>query len=324
MIESGKNINGIKSVSSWFFSTLTHKPYTSGMPVSIGIELTNLCNLKCPECSSGSGIMKRERGFLKEELYEKIVSEAGRFFYNINLYFQGEPMMHPGFFKFVESSEKSKITVSTNGHFLSEDNCSRLVTSGISKLIVSLDSMDSETYSKYRVGGDFDKVIEGIRNVSGEILKTGSSMKLEIQFLVNRYNEFQIPDLKRFSTEVHSSLKLKSMQIINQEKTEDWMPVNEKFRRYSKNNEGEYIRKNSLRNSCFRLWMNPVITWDGKVLPCCFDKDADHIMGDLKESSLLEIWHGEKFKAFRNSVLKERRNIEICHNCTAGLRGVLC
>ena len=88
------------------------------------------------------------------------------------------------------------------------------------------------------------------------------------------------------------------------------------------NKDGIYALKNSFNNSCLRLWMNPVITWDGKVVPCCFDKDAEHIMGDLNEKSFREIWHGEKFKAFRSSVLKGRQKIEICRNCTSGIKGV--
>ena len=41
------------------------------------------------------------------------------------------------------------------------------------------------------------------------------------------------------------------------------------------------LYKNSLPDRCARLWFNPVITWDGKVIPCCFDKNAEYVMGDL-------------------------------------------
>jgi radical SAM protein with 4Fe4S-binding SPASM domain len=324
MFEKGKTINAIKNGASCLFSILINRPYIAGMPVSVGIELTNWCNLRCPECLSGSEMISRPRGFMEEELYKKIISEAGPYFYNINLYFQGEPMLHPQFFRLIENSGKTRITVSTNGHFLSEENSLKLVRSGISRLIVSLDGMDSETYSKYRVNGDLEKVLAGIRTVSAVLSKTRSSMKLEIQFLVNRYNESQINEAKKFAKEVNCSLRLKSMQVINPEKIEEWMPENEKYRRYSRNKNGEFTHKNLLKNSCFRLWMNPVVTWDGKVVPCCFDKDAYHIMGDLNETSFREIWYGEKFKAFRNTILQQRNSVEICRNCTEGLKGVSC
>jgi radical SAM protein with 4Fe4S-binding SPASM domain len=318
----GKHINGIKAGGAYISSRLVRKPYIAGMPVSAGIELTNYCNLKCPECSSGSERMTRARGFMDPELYKKFISESGPYLYNINLYFQGEPMLHPQFFEFATGSGKTKLTVSTNGHFLSEENCSRLAGSGIGKLIVSLDGMDNETYLKYRVGGDRGKVMAGIEHVSREIHRKKSKMKLEIQFLVNRYNESQIPQVKNFAARMNASLKLKSMQIIDQQNADQWMPGSDKFRRYRKEENGSFRLRNPLKNNCLRVWMNPVITWDGKIVPCCFDKDADHIMGDLNNMSFREIWHGQKFRKFRRSLLENRGKIEICRNCTSGLKGV--
>jgi radical SAM protein with 4Fe4S-binding SPASM domain len=182
--------------------------------------------------------------------------------------------------------------------------------------------MNQETYSKYREKGDLRKVIQGIKNVSEAKKNARSSLKLEIQFLVNRYNESQIPLVKQFAFETGARLHLKSMQIINNEHIEQWLPEDEKYRRYKKDN-GDYFIKSKLRNNCLKLWLNPVITWDGKVVPCCFDKDADHVMGDLNESTFREIWYGKEYKAFRESVLSERKKIEICKNCTSGLRGVV-
>jgi radical SAM protein with 4Fe4S-binding SPASM domain len=319
---TGKHINAFKAGVSYISSRLVRKPYIVGMPVSAGIELTNFCNLKCPECSSGSEKMTRTRGFMDPELYKKFISEAGPYLYNINLYFQGEPMLHPRFFAFTEKSGKIKLTVSTNGHFLSEENSLRLARSGISKLIVSLDGMDNETYSKYRAGGEWEKVTAGIEHVSREIQKEKSKMKLEIQFLVNRYNESQVNQVRKFAMRINASLKLKSMQIINQNNVDQWMPDSDKFRRYRIDENGSFRLKNPLKNNCLRLWMNPVITWDGKVVPCCFDKDADHIMGDLNNMSFREIWLGKKFREFRRSLLENRGKIEICRNCTSGLKGV--
>ena len=317
-----KHINALKSGASYISGRLVRKPCIAGMPVSAGVELTNYCNLKCPECSSGSDKMTRARGFMDPELYKQFISEAGPYLYNINLFFQGEPMLHPRFFEFTAKPGKTKLTVSTNGHFLSQENSLRLARSGVSKLIVSLDGMNNETYLRYRVGGSMEKVMAGIEHVSREMQKEKSTMKLEIQFLVNRYNESQIPQVKKFARAMNASLKLKSMQLLNQENAELWLPTSDRFRRYRKDKDGSFWLKNPLKNNCLRLWMNPVITWDGKVVPCCFDKDANHIMGDLSNMSFREIWHGEKFREFRRSVLENRGKIEICRNCTSGLKGV--
>ncbi len=230
-------------------------------------------------------------------------------------------MLHPLFTSFIESCKNTRSVISTNGHFLSEENCGKIANSGLSKLIVSLDGMDQDTYSAYRINGVSDIVIDGIRNVSAAKTRYRSSLKIEIQLLVNRLNENQIPQIKQFANSVKASLNLKSMQIINKEDIGAWLPVQKKFRRY-KMKDGEYILKNSLPNKCARLWLNPVITWDGKVVPCCFDKNAEYVMGDLNHDTFKEIWNGPKYRIFRKSILSGRNMIEICRNCTSGLKGV--
>jgi radical SAM protein with 4Fe4S-binding SPASM domain len=127
--------------------------------------------------------------------------------------------------------------------------------------------------------------------------------------------------IRSFAQEVKADLRLKSMQIINDGCFEEWLPINENFRRYEKKGN-DYRIKSQLMNRCLRLWTNPVITWDGKVVPCCFDKNSDHEMGDLTSSTLREIWEGKKYQRFRNDVLSGRKDIEICRNCTSGLKGV--
>ena len=149
--------------------------------------------------------------------------------------------------------------------------------------------------------GIFSKLVDGIKNVAGAIKKSGSSLRLEIQFLVNRQNESQIKEVKKFASEVNARLRLKSMQVLDQERAEEWLPEGENFSRYRKD-KSRFIIKGRLKNRCLRLWLNPVITWDGKVIPCCFDKNADHIFGDLNTQSFSEIWHGEKAMQFRQSV----------------------
>jgi radical SAM protein with 4Fe4S-binding SPASM domain len=316
-----KPANAIKSGYSYLKSLYTGNARVSGMPVSVGVELTNICNLHCPECLSGSGQMKRERGFMEIELFKKVMKELAPYLYNVNLYFQGEPMLHPLFFLFLRNSLNTNSVVSTNGHFLSQENSESIVRSGLSKIIISLDGLDQESYESYRINGKVNTVLDGIKNIAGAKKRAGSDLKFEIQFLVNRFNEDQIPLVRKFAKSVQAELSMKSMQVIDMADAGKWLPLNEKFRRYSLI-EGEYVSKNPLPDRCPRLWFNPVITWDGKVIPCCFDKNAHHVMGDLNTDSFRDIWDGPRYRIFRKRVLTGRSTIDICRNCTSGLRGV--
>ena len=81
---------------------------------------------------------------------------------------------------------------------------------------------------------------------------------------------------------------------------------------------GKWSIKNPLDNHCWRMWSGAVITWDGKVVPCCFDKDAQHSMGDLHSHSFTEIWNNDQYKDFRASILRSRSEVEMCKNCSEG------
>lgn len=316
-----RNINALLAGYSFLSGSLTGRPKISGMPVSISFELTNHCNLKCPECPSGNGMMKRKRGFMEYGLFERVMHELDEYLFYVSLYFQGEPMMHPDFFNFLEYKNGFNSIVSTNGHYLDKENSGKIVRSQLSKLIVSLDGMDQITYSRYRQNGDLDKVLSGIKNVADARDKTKSSIKLELQFLVNRYNEHQIPAAIDFAEKYSILLKLKSMHVVSDTDTDEWMPVNRQFRRYKKIS-GKSVIRNPLPNRCARLWFNPVVTWDGFVVPCCFDKNADYIMGDLKKDSFISIWNSLKYEEFRKQIFSDRKSVPICNNCTSGLKGV--
>jgi radical SAM protein with 4Fe4S-binding SPASM domain len=112
----------------------------------------------------------------------------------------------------------------------------------------------------------------------------------------------------------------KTAQIYDYKDGSDLIPTIDKYARYKEVSPGKWTIKNSLPNHCWRLWNDAVITWDGKVVPCCFDKDAKYVMGDLKEEKFEDIWNGTNYKSFRSSVLDSRASIDICQNCTEGCK----
>jgi len=139
------------------------------------------------------------------------------------------------------------------------------------------------------------------------------------QFLVVKPNEHQIPDIYRLAEEIGvNEVKLKTAQVYDYKHGNDLIPSIKKYARYTQNEDGTWRVKNELLNHCWKLWHACVITWDGLVVPCCFDKDATHRLGDLKSKSFLEIWKGQDYNNFRTMLLKGRDKIDICTNCTEG------
>jgi radical SAM protein with 4Fe4S-binding SPASM domain len=296
------------------------KPYVWAAPVSCSIEPLNFCNLQCPECFVGNGSLTRPKQRLEVPSYQKIINQISPGTAFLTLYFQGEPLLHPDFAELVEIADKRNIftAISTNGHLLADHETARkIIQSGLKHLIISVDGTTQETYEQYRESGNLQQVLDGIRNIM-EIKKELHSKTpfVEIQFLVMRHNEHQIPEIKRITKDLHADkLTLKSAQIYNINKS-DLLPANEKYNRYQQNADGTFRIKKRLRNRCWRQWSSAVITCNGDIVPCCFDKNAKYIFGNVFDNPLKEIWHSKRANDFRRAILANRKNIDICCNCS--------
>jgi hypothetical protein len=111
----------------------------------------------------------------------------------------------------------------------------------------------------------------------------------------------------------------KSPQVLDPARAGDIMPRNPKFQRYKKVN-GSYKLKGSYTGYCKKIWHGSVLTWDKKVIPCCFDKDADFPLGSMNGGGFLKIWDGEEYHDFRKGVVQNRDGLEMCRNCTEGIK----
>lgn len=316
--------NGIKVLSSFYISRFTKKPVQWGLPVSISFEPTTSCNLRCPECPSGLRQFTRPTGMLKKDFFTETIDDIHRHLLYLIFYFQGEPYLNTDFLDMVKYASKKGIytATSTNAHYLTDEAARKTIESGLDRLIISIDGTTQDVYQQYRVGGHLDKVLEGARN----IVKWKKELKSKtpfvfFQFLVVKPNEHQVEDIKRLAKEIGvDEVRFKTAQVYNFENDPNQLiPENDTYSRYKKTTDGKYAAKNKLANHCWKLWHANVITWDGLVVPCCFDKDAMHQLGNLKNESFKNIWHNSNYKQFRSELMSSRKNIDICSNCSEGV-----
>jgi radical SAM protein with 4Fe4S-binding SPASM domain len=316
--------NAFKVYSSFHLSRFTNKPVQWGLPVSISFEPTTSCNLRCPECPSGLRSFSRPTGMLQKDFFRETIDDIHQHLLYLIFYFQGEPYLNPDFLDMVKyaSSKKIYTATSTNAHYLTDEAAKKTVESGLDRLIISIDGTTQDVYKQYRVGGNLDKVIQGAKNIIKwrEELKSKTPFVF-FQFLVVKPNEHQIEEIKQFAKEIGvDEVRFKTAQVYDYESDPNQLiPTIDKFSRYKKNPDGTYRPKNKLANRCWKLWHANVITWDGLVVPCCFDKDAMHQLGNLKNESFKNIWHNSNYKQFRSELMKSRKNIDICSNCSEGV-----
>ncbi len=314
-----------KVYSSYQLSRWTGRSIQWGLPISISFEPTTSCNLRCPECPSGLRAFTRPTGMLKKDFFSETIDQLAPHLSYLVFYFQGEPYLNPQFLDMVQHAASKKIytATSTNAHYLNDENAKRTVESGLDRLIISIDGTTQETYQQYRVGGQLEKVIAGARNIVKWKKELGSKKPFVVfQFLVVRHNEHQVEDVRALAREVGvDDVWFKTAQVYDYENDPNQLiPTNEKFSRYKKDSHGRNVYKGNNANHCWRLWHDPVITWDGSVVPCCFDKDATHKLGSLRDQPFKELWFNKEYREFRSQVLQSRKNIDICANCSEGVK----
>ncbi|MBN1462457.1 MAG: SPASM domain-containing protein [Paludibacteraceae bacterium] len=300
---------------SWAFK----KAVLVGNPITLSIEPVNYCMLSCPECPAGNGSLTRKAGQMSLFTYSSLIKQAAPYVSYLTLYFQGEPLLHPNFIEFIQVAKENKIytSSSTNAQLLNDEMAEKIVKSGLNKLIISIDGTTQETYEKYRVGGSLEKAKEGVK----AIVKWKKALQLnypfvELQFLVLKHNEHQLPEIKQLAKELGvNKLSLKTAQINDFERGSDLIPLQKKYARYKKNSDGNFKRKKKICNHCWRAFSGAVITIDGEVLPCSFDKNGEYSFGNIHKESLSKIWHNEKAQRFRQQILTDRKVFKICRNC---------
>ena len=315
-------VNAVQVTASYYATRWLQRPVVWGKPFTVSFEPTTACNLRCPECPSGLRQFTRPTGNLKADFFRRTLDDiADRLLYLI-FYFQGEPYINPDFLDMVrEASDRGVYTItSTNGHFLNDTNARRTIASGLDRLIISVDGTTQEVYEQYRKAGKLETVLQGARNlVKWKRELDSPTPHLIFQFLVVKPNEHQMEDVVRLANEIGiDEVKFKSAQLYDYKNGNPLMPEQERYARYYKKSDGTYGLKHKLHNHCWKLWHSCVITWDGLVAPCCFDKDVTHRLGDVKTESLDQVWEGAAYDDFRTKLLKGRSEIDICTNCTEG------
>jgi radical SAM protein with 4Fe4S-binding SPASM domain len=320
--------NLVKIGAGLGFSMLTKKPFVWGKPVIAHIEPTSLCNLKCPLCPSGNGSLTRIRERMDYENFKTIIDKLPRTVKMLLLWNQGEPFIVKDLVKMISFAKRRKIYIvtSTNGHYFRKEKVVQaVVDSGIDEVIISLDGADQEVYQKYRVGGRLDWVFDGIERLARtKYLHHSQTPMIHLQFILMRQNIHQQDDMIRIGKKLGADrISFKTVQVTDFEGGEYYLPEEPEFTRYQeRTGDGRYITRKRcfFPDDCLRLWYSTVINCDGRISPCCFDKDGEYELGNLITDSFEKIWGGKSYQRFRQHLLKHRYDMEMCRDCSEGVK----
>ena len=275
-------------------------------PPYLIIEPTNVCNLQCPFCPRELTEKSRGLGFMDMELFKKIIDEAvTNGAYGISLYMLGEPMLHKNIVDMINYAKNAGMPAVNLSTAATTTNLDSLLETELDDLILSIDGSSKEMYERMRVGGTFEKTVE----IATKFLEKKKDMKKE-----KPYVRVQIIRTKETEKEITDYLK-------------KWLPLADTV--YAHNLDGmvpwlgnvmmtndEVKKKNANRLPCTQLWKVINVFWNGTVSCCCHDALGDMVLGNLKDSTLKELWHSERAEMFRQRHLNNDLDGTICKSCT--------
>ena len=178
---------------------LNTKDYTAwGFPFMLQIEPTSLCNLSCPLCPTGRHELNRPYRHMRLNEFKSVIDDMEPYLLFLILWDWGEPLMNPELPAMIRYAAKRGIqtVTSTNAHFLNDDAyAEELLNSGLTTLIVAVDSIGADRYKVYRKDGDLDRVLGGLNNAVSVKKRIGSRTLINVRMVVMKQNEHEIEDV---------------------------------------------------------------------------------------------------------------------------------
>lgn len=294
-----------------------------GTPFLLFVDTTNICNLRCPLCPTGLNLPGYERGVMKFDTFKKVIDEIGGCLFSVGLYDWGEPFLNKDIFKMIKYANKKKVItfLSTNANLLDEAKIKKIVESQLDQIVISLDGVDEKSYAKYRVKGDYSRVINNVRALVELKKKMGSNKPfIEWQFLVMKHNEKDIGAAKEMSRKLGvDSIHFRPINLCDtpfqgtydKNLAVEWLPTNANYK-------FEYDRPPLNKTTCLWLWYSIFVNWKGDIYPCCETFEERHKFGSIYKDSIRDIWNNDYYLDARSLFLgRTPTKKTICNSCQA-------
>jgi len=282
-----------------------------GFPKVIQIETSSYCNLVCLGCPQKD--LTRKKGFMKPELFRKIVDELANYEVRVWLHYMGEPLMHPEIFELVDYAAKKLpyCGMSTNGILLNRSMIEKVLDSGLFRFEISLDSLDANLLNQLRPGGN------------GELTIDNAHEYFRIKYERGQKHPITSINYRRLKENMHETDQF----------TEYWKNILQEpdfvlsfpYEKWGGHESDEHATYEvpSERKACLKLWNKVNILSDGSLVTCDAMFDGQVVMGDLNNTSIKEVWTSPAYYERRQKHIEGRYNeLEICDVCDSWYREV--
>jgi radical SAM protein with 4Fe4S-binding SPASM domain len=309
------SLNHVRSSLSW----VRRSKRIAARPMNITIEPTNVCNLRCPVCETGTGILGRPKAFMSYEQFKIIIDKIAPHTNTLMFYYMGEAFLNKSAYDMIRYAKGKGIpfvTTCTNGDVIDPD---KLVASGIDEVSFQIGGITQETHQIYRVGSRLDRVLENLRETVRQRDAHRPGMAINCGFILMKHNEHEVEDFLALMKKIQVDAALIVDPCVRTlAQARDFLPRDQSHWFYDPEAFERGILKPKVvpENDCPWIYYSLAIQVNGDVVPCCRDATGDFVMGNLLRQDLDQIWNGEKFQNFRAKLLHSQGSISICRLCS--------
>jgi MoaA/NifB/PqqE/SkfB family radical SAM enzyme len=264
------------------------------LPDIVQIESTNLCNAKCVFCPRDE--MLRPQGIMDMALFQKVADEVAALgIGHLRMHNYGEAFMDRQLVDKVRYAKRlgiKEVGLISNGSLITEHAARGMVEAGLDAINISVDAAGKTVFEETRVGLNYDKVIANVERLIRIRDEQGRRRPKLILSFVRQDN----------STEEQTFI-------------DHWRKRADKIHITDLHNWGGTLNQRSDVNfPCYRPWLTFTVLWDGRVSLCCADFDGREILGDLRTSTIKEIWNAEPYRLARRAHL-DHGGPAVCQSC---------
>jgi len=261
-------------------------------PYILFLEPLYYCNLDCPLCDRQvfpDARKGKNAGRLPLDLFDRLLDEVGDYLFQCQIFGQGEPLLDWKLSrKFIERSHARRIftLLSTNSTLIKPQVAEELVTCGLDHLVCAIDGISQTSYETYRVGGEVEVALDGLRQVLQAKRKHRSRTFVEWQFLVHSRNEHEVEPAREMARKLGVHIRFAPLRGMewDSDLEKEWLPQT-----------GPWSAKDphaAAGNTfpCYFLWRSLVLNSNAKVARCLIYQNVAEY-ADLNQVSVLQAYN---------------------------------
>ena len=279
----------------------------------VNLELTNYCNQRCRYCATGLNNNKRPRGKLDLATFKKVVADlpptAALFFAGF-----GEPFLHEQLEEFLEYAAVSRLAarldIYSNFGPPSEERIRHLLDQRFRRLIITLDSLDRQTFIEQKGVDEFEKVFNNIKVLADEVKQRKRlSQHIIVQMIVTKKTLDERQKFIETITALNLEPRLKKLNVHSPRLDEN------KIREFEVPELSRYSHQGYSRR-CEWLWGGLQVYWNGDVSICCQDPTGLSTYGNVLQASPRDLLNSDAGRCeFRRQYFEDPGQIAICRTC---------